>query len=109
MTDITYEANLTPCPDCGGFLRLGAHGVGHDTERSIKLRAEVERDIERTIRDMGWPNRSVKRQNDNRRHALYFLRNAVATVIADDIAHGETPWPGTVEKYSYLTTLTNDK
>lgn len=72
---------------------------------ALDLRSQVERDIQHVIKDMGWPNKTIKRQNDNRRHAIHLLRAAVAQVIADDVAQNEIPWKHTVTKYRYLMTM----
>lgn len=61
-------------------------------------KAEYEADIQEAMNDL-MSRRSLRKRDDRRAHAVFMMRRAYATVIADDVAKGIEPWHVTVEKY----------
>jgi hypothetical protein len=68
----------------------------------LTTRAIIERDIAETITKLKLPHRTARSEANSRRLAIRLQYNATATVIADSVLDGETPWHETVARYRIL-------
>lgn len=68
------------------------------THTDTDARTEYERDISEAMSRAPGRRRFVK-SAERRTDVVHMLRNAYATVIADDVVNGTTPWHRTVAKY----------